>query len=579
MDAVKKAIKSPREIDGKLVDAQQARRILDRIVGYKISPLLWRKVRKGLSAGRVQSVAVKLICDREDEIDKFVSEEYWSITANLKKDDTNEIFQAKFYGTIKEKLKLPDKKSVDEVLKNLNKAEYLINDVKKKEKKRVPAPPFITSTLQQEASRKYGFTAKRTMSAAQQLYEGISVKGEGFIGLITYMRTDSVRVSEEALSSAREYISKKYGKDYLPPSPRRYKSKKAAQDAHEAIRPTNALLEPKMIKESLKPDQYKLYKLIWERFIASQMEAAVFDTMSVDILANDYLFKASGSNMKFPGFIVLYLEGKDEEQDEEGMLPDLEKGQKVINKNLEPKQHFTQPPSRYTEATLVKTLEEKGIGRPSTYAPIITTIISRGYVEREKKTLIPTELGIVVTDIMKDFFKDIVDIEFTVNMEDKLDQIEEGNMDWKELLKHFYSPFEKTLKEAENNMGKIEIKDEETDEICEKCGRNMVIKMGRYGKFLACPGFPECRNAKPIMKAIGIKCPKCGEEVYEKKSKKGKKYYGCGNNPKCDFMLWDEPVDEKCPKCGNMLVKKVTRQSQKIKCSEKECSYERNLKD
>ena len=574
-EAVQKAIKNPREIDAKLVDAQQARRILDRIVGYKISPLLWKKVRKGLSAGRVQSVAVRLICDREEEIEKFVPEEYWSITANLKKKDTNEVFDAKFYGIREGKQKLSNKEAADEILSNLKGAKYLVSDVKKKEKKKSPAPPFITSTLQQEASRKYGFSAKRTMAAAQQLYEGVNVKGEGFIGLITYMRTDSVRVSEEALSQARKYISQRYSSDYLPSSARRYKGKKSAQDAHEAIRPTNALLEPNMVKESLKADQYKLYKLIWERFIASQMEDAVFDTMNVDISANNYIFKASGSTLKFPGFTVLYTEGKDDEQDEEGMLPELEARELLILNKIEPKQHFTQPPSRYTEASLVKTLEEKGIGRPSTYAPIITTIISRGYVEREKKTLKPTELGIIVTDIMKNYFKDIVDVEFTVNMEDKLDRIEEGDMDWIELLKHFYNPFEKTLKEAEKSMGKIKIKDEVTDEICEKCGRNMVIKVGRYGKFLACPGFPECRNAKPILKETGVRCPKCGEQIYEKKSQKGKKYYGCGNNPKCDFMLWDEPVNEKCPKCGELLVKKRNKQPQKIKCSNKECNYER----
>jgi len=572
--AVQNAIKSPRPINDNLVNAQQARRILDRIVGYKISPLLWKKVKKGLSAGRVQSVAARLICDREEEIENFVPQEYWTLTANLMKQETKESFEAKFYGSKKQKMELQNEKEVQRVVEQLKNCKYIVRNVKKGERKKSPAPPFITSTLQQEASRKLGFTAKRTMSAAQQLYEGVEIKGEGFVGLITYMRTDSVRVAEEAQKAAREYILNKYGKAYVPSAPRQYKGKKGSQDAHEAIRPTNVMLEPDKIKDSLKLDQYKLYKLIWERFLASQMSSAEYDTLSVDIEAGDYIFKANGQKMKFDGFMVLYVEGSDEENVEEsGILPVLEDGEEVQLKKLEQKQHFTQPPSRYTEATLIKALEEKGIGRPSTYAPIITTIITRGYVERDKKQLKPTELGKIITDIMKNYFKDIVDIEFTANMEQQLDEIEEGQKNWVDLLKEFYPNFENTLKEAENDIGEIEIQDEVTDEKCEKCGRNMVIKQGRYGKFLACPGFPECRNAKPILQEANVRCPVCQGKVYIKSSKKGRKYYACENNPTCGFMSWDEPVSEPCPQCGSVMVIK----NRKIKCTNKECKYERSI--
>jgi len=571
--AVQNAIKSPRKIDENLVDAQQARRVLDRIVGYKISPLLWKKVRKGLSAGRVQSVATRLICDREKEIESFVPTEYWTLLAKLMNDTTRESFHAKFYGTKKGKIEISSEEEVQKILAELKDKKYIVSSVKKGERKKSPAPPFITSTLQQEASRKLGFTAKRTMSTAQQLYEGVEIKGEGSVGLITYMRTDSVRVSVEAQKAARDYIAEKYGSNYIPSSPRNYKGKKDAQDAHEAIRPSNVFLEPDQIKDSLKPDQYKLYKLIWERFLASQMSAAEYDTLSVDIEAGDYVFKASGQKIKFAGFMVLYVEGKDDEaEEEEGMIPELKEGQEVSLKKLEPAQHFTQPPPRYTEATLIKSLEEKGIGRPSTYAPIITTIISRGYVEREKKQLKPTELGNVITDIMKNYFKEIVDVEFTANMEQQLDEIEEGQKNWVDLLKEFYAPFENTLKEAENKIGNIELKDEVTDEKCEKCGRNMVIKHGRYGKFLACPGFPECRNAKPILEEAGVSCPICKGKVYIKKTQKGRKYYACENNPKCNFMSWDEPFHEPCPQCGGIMVKKGNR----IKCMNQECKYERS---
>jgi len=572
--AVQNAIKSPRPINDNLVNAQQARRILDRIVGYKISPLLWKKVKKGLSAGRVQSVAARLICDREEEIENFVPQEYWTLTANLMKQETKESFEAKFYGSKKQKMELQNEKEVQRVVEQLKNCKYIVRNVKKGERKKSPAPPFITSTLQQEASRKLGFTAKRTMSAAQQLYEGVEIKGEGFVGLITYMITDSVRVAEEAQKAAREYILNKYGKAYVPSAPRQYKGKKGSQDAHEAIRPTNVMLEPDKIKDSLKLDQYKLYKLIWERFLASQMSSAEYDTLSVDIEAGDYIFKANGQKMKFDGFMVLYVEGSDEENVEEsGILPVLEDGEEVQLKKLEQKQHFTQPPSRYTEATLIKALEEKGIGRPSTYAPIITTIITRGYVERDKKQLKPTELGKIITDIMKNYFKDIVDIEFTANMEQQLDEIEEGQKNWVDLLKEFYPNFENTLKEAENDIGEIEIQDEVTDEKCEKCGRNMVIKQGRYGKFLACPGFPECRNAKPILQEANVRCPVCQGKVYIKSSKKGRKYYACENNLTCGFMSWDEPVSEPCPQCGSVMVIK----NRKIKCTNKECKYERSI--
>ncbi len=576
--AVKTAIKSPRNIDEKLVNAQQARRILDRIVGYKISPLLWKKVRRGLSAGRVQSVATRLICDREDAIEDFVPEEYWSLMAILKDEKSNSDFEAKFHGTQKGKIALKNKEDMDKVLNELKDAKYLVKNIKKGERKKYPAPPFITSTLQQEASRKLGFTAKRTMMAAQQLYEGIDVKGEGTIGLITYMRTDSTRISDEAKDHSREFIEQNYGIEYVPDKPRQYKSKKSSQDAHEAIRPTHVHLMPKQIKESLKTDQYKLYKLIWERFVASQMKEALFDVLSVTIQAKDYIFKANGSKIKFAGFMKIYVEGRDEEvEEEQSNIPELQEGQFVQLDKLNPKQHFTQPPPRYTEASLVKALEEKGIGRPSTYAPTISTILGRGYIEREKKQLKPTELGQIITELMKKHFNDIVDIAFTANMEQQLDEIEDGREEWVEVLRKFYHPFAETLKEAEEEIGDIEIQDEVTDIKCEKCGRNMVIKMGRFGKFLACPGFPECRNAKPILEEAGVDCPLCGGKVVIKKTRKGRKYFSCENYPQCELMTWDQPVEEKCPQCQQVLVKKVTKKSSKIQCTNKECDYERGI--
>lgn len=579
-NAVLKAIKSPRQINMDLVNAQQARRVLDRIVGYKISPLLWRNVRKGLSAGRVQSVATKIICDREHEIDNFVAEEYWNIQALLSKDDGRS-FSAKFNGLLNKKLELKSEEDVKNVLQGIENKEFIIQKVKHGEKKRTPAPPFITSTLQQDAARKFGFSAKKTMMLAQQLYEGVDIEGEGSIGLITYMRTDSTRISDEALNEARDYISNNYGEKYLPEKPRVFKTKSASQDAHEAIRPTMPNLPPERVKSSLSRDLFKLYKLIWERFIASQMESALYDTMSVDITAGDYLFKASGSRIAFKGFLILYEEGKDEENTDEdneddkkdGLLPELAEGEKVKPLEIKPTQHFTQPPPRYTEATLVKTLEEKGIGRPSTYAPIISTIMSRGYVIKEKKYLYPTELGKIVNSLMEEHFKDIVDINFTAKMETQLDSVEEGQLEWKDLLHEFYDGFSQTLKSAEERISKVELPVEETDEVCEKCGRNMVVKMGRYGKFLACPGFPECRNAKPILDDAGVLCPKCGGKVYIRKTKRGKNYLGCENYPNCDFSSWDMASEKKCPECGNFMTKKTKGKKIQYTCSLESCSY------
>ncbi len=512
--AVKTAITEPRAIDIDLVDAQQARRVLDRIVGYSISPILWKKVKKGLSAGRVQSVTCKLICDREQEIEDFVPEEYWLLNANLEDEASGGKFTAEYYGKKGKKQKLTDETVVKSVLDDLKKAKFSVVDVKEGEKKRNPAPPFITSTLQQEAARKLGFTVKRTMMAAQALYEGVAVPDHGTVGLITYMRTDSLRIAKEALANARTYIEAQYGKEYLPKNPRVYKTKSTAQDAHEAIRPTILELTPASLKGVLTADMYKLYKLIWERFVACQMESAVYNTVNADVAAGDYLFKASGRQMKFKGFMALYVEGSDDGAEEKNeKLPPLKVGGKLNCLSLDHSQHFTQPPPRYTEATLIKTLEEKGIGRPSTYAPTITTITARGYVNREKKQFVPTELGKVVTEIMAGHFSDIVDVEFTANMEKRLDDIEGGNVDWTNLIREFYGPFAEHLKKAEKELEKVKIADEVSDVICEKCGRNMVYKMGRYGKFLACPGFPECRNAKPIVKETGALCPKCKGKI------------------------------------------------------------------
>ncbi len=559
--AVTAGIKEPREIDESLVDAQQARRVLDRIVGYKISPILWRKVRKGLSAGRVQSVATKLICDREKEINDFDSKEYWTIDAYLYAGKKK--FVSTFYGKGGKKTDIPNAESADKILKAIDDGKYTVTSIKKAEKKKTSAPPFITSTLQQEAGRKLSFTSQRTMQAAQQLYEGINIKGKGQIGLITYMRTDSLRVSDEALSEARGFIEANYGKEYLPAKSKVYKTKKNAQDAHEAIRPTYPTLSPDSIKDSLTNDQYKIYKIIWDRFMASQMTDAIFDTVSADIDVNGYTFRAAGSSVKFAGFSLLYMESGDTDEKKETKLPELNKGDVLRCDKVESEQHFTQPPARYTEASLIKTLEEKGIGRPSTYSPIITTIIARGYVVRSKKSLMPTELGSIVNSIMCENFEDIVDVAFTATMEESLDKVEEGKLDWHNLISDFYSPFEKTLSLAEEKIGNVEIKDEVSDVLCDKCGRLMVYKQGKFGRFLACPGFPECRNTKAIVKGTGISCPKCGKEVIEKKSRRGKLFYGCTGYPECDFTSWDKPTEEKCPKCGGVMYEKAGRAKKK----------------
>ena len=567
--AVTNAIKEPREIDEKLVCAQQARRILDRIVGYKISPLLWKKVKKGLSAGRVQSVATKLICDREEEIQSFIEEEYWTIDANLLKGKKK--IPARFYGKNNKKMDIKSKQDADKILEAIKNESFEVSEVKNSKKKRQAPPPFITSSLQQEAGKKLGFTTARTMQTAQQLYEGVNIKGKGQIGLITYMRTDSLRLSEDAVNEARSYIINNFGESYLPSGPKVYKTKKNAQDAHEAIRPSYTDLTPDSIKSSLTSDQYKIYKLIWERFIACQMNDAQFDVVSVTINAGSYNFKASGTSVVFDGFTLIYTESKEAEEEKITKLPELIKGEILDVSSVGGNQHFTQPPLRYTEASLVKALEELGIGRPSTYAPTITTIINRGYIVRNKKNLVPTELGIVVNSLMKEHFSNIVDVEFTAGMEDSLDLVEEGKKDWHKIIGDFYDPFMMSLKKAEEKIGNIEIKDEESDVKCDKCGRLMVYKQGKFGRFLACPGFPECRNTKTIVKEIGIKCPDCGGEIIEKKTKRGKLFFGCTSFPDCSFTSWDRPTNEKCDKCGGVMFEKLNRGKQKYcpKCSEK----------
>ena len=538
--AVQKAIKEPRNIDLNVVDAQQARRVLDRIVGYQISPLLWKKVKRGLSAGRVQSVAVKLIVEREEEIEKFIPEEYWNIYADLKDNESKKQFEAKFYGKNNKKIEIHSKEEIDKILEDIEKAKYVVKEVKKGEKKRNAAPPFTTSTMQQEASRKLGFTLKKTMSVAQGLYEGVKIPEKGSVGLITYMRTDSTRISEVARQAAKEHIVNTYGEQYY--ENRYYKAKKDSQDAHEAIRPTYADLEPDKIKDSLTKDQYKLYKLIYNRFMASQMSSAIYNTMAVTIDADGYTFKANGQSIKFKGFMVLYVEGTDQEEQEAGMLPELKEGQEVEKIKINPKQSFTEPPARYTEASLVKALEEKGIGRPSTYSPTITTILERRYIEKQQKQLVPTELGKIVNKLLVENFTDIVNVKFTADIESQFDNIAEGKEEWKQMIRDFYGPFKKELDEAEKNLEHIEIKDEVSDVKCDKCGRMMVYKYGRFGKFLACPGYPECKNTKAIVETINVPCPKCGGEVQVRKTKRNRKYYICENNPKtCDFISWNKP--------------------------------------
>ena len=575
---VQTGMSHPHKIDLDLVNAQQARRILDRIVGYKLSPFLWKKVKRGLSAGRVQSVAVRLIVDREKEVKEFVPQEYWSIDAKFTAPSSRKVFAAKLSAIDGKKAEIANKEQSEEILKRLENAVYTVTDVKKRVTKKQPAPPFITSTLQQEASKRMGFQAKRTMKAAQELYEGVEIEGMGAVGLITYMRTDSLRISDEARAAAAKCIEDIYGKEYLPPSPRVFKSKKNAQDAHEAIRPSLPELTPDRVKSSLTTDQFKLYKLIWERFIASQMANALLDTASVTIEAEGCTFKASGYSVKFDGFTKLYEEKKDSDEENNKMLPPIQKDDICKLKEILGNQHFTQPPARFTEASLIKTMEENGIGRPSTYAPTITTIISRMYVERDGKQLKPTALGEVITDLMKDHFKHIVDAKFTAKMENDLDSVERGETNWVDTLDVFYKDFEKVLAKAEKAMeGKrVKVPDEETDVVCDQCGRKMVIKIGRFGKFLACPGFPECKNTKKIVQETKGTCPLCGHKMVQKKSKKGRSFYGCDNYPECNFMTWHVPVEDKCPKCGCTLFKKGGK-SGKLICEKPDCGYERNL--
>ncbi len=570
--AVKDAFKTPRKINMDLVNAQQARRILDRLVGYKISPILWKKVKKGLSAGRVQSVAVKIILDRENEISAFVPEEYWTITAKLA--IKGSAFEAKFTQLNGAKKELTNEQEVNEILEAIRDASFQVGEVKERERQRHPSPPFTTSSLQQEAARKLGFRAAKTMSVAQQLYEGVELGKEGTVGLITYMRTDSTRISGTAQEEAKEYITEKYGDPFVPESPRQYSKKAAnAQDAHEAIRPTSVLRDPESMKPFMSRDQLRLYKLIWERFVASQMSSAVLDTLSVDITAGNTVFRATGSKVRFPGFMKVYVEGNDDGTTEEDKyLPELHSGDILEKQDIEPKQHFTQPPPRYTEARLVRTLEELGIGRPSTYAPTLETIQKRGYVAIEEKKFMPTELGELVIEQMEQFFPEILNVEFTANMEEDLDHVEEGSEDWVKVLAEFYESFEKRLVVAEEEMKEIEIEDEVSDEICEKCGKPLVYKLGRFGKFLACSGFPDCRNTKPIVKDIGVSCPKCKEgHVVERRSKKGRVFFGCDRYPECDFVSWDKPSTKPCPNCSSLMVEKKSKQGIKLQCTS--CDY------
>ncbi|MBR6872229.1 MAG: type I DNA topoisomerase [Ruminococcus sp.] len=576
---IKTGMKNPRSIDVNLVNAQQTRRVLDRIVGYKLSPFLWRKIRRGLSAGRVQSVAVRMICDREEEIRSFVSQEYWSIDAKLLAPESDKPFSAKLATVDGAKIELADKAQSDEVLARLEGAVYKVVNVKKSVHKKSPSAPFTTSTLQQEASRRLSFQGKRTMKAAQELYEGVDIKGMGVTGLITYMRTDSTRVSDEARNAAYKFIREKYGETYIPDAPKKYKTKGNSQDAHEAIRPAHPELTPDLVKESgVSSDQYKLYKLIWERFIASQMANCLMDTVSVDIDANGCGFKASGYSVKFDGYTVLYEEAKDEYEDKKNELPAIKKNDILELVSLQGNQHFTQPPPRYTEATLVKAFEETGIGRPSTYVPTISTILARSYVERDGKQLKPTSLGEVTNDLMKEHFDKIVDVKFTAQMENSLDQIENGSRSWTKTLDAFYKDFSDELEKAETAMDgkRIKVPDEATDEVCDVCGKPMVIKIGKYGKFMACSGFPECSFTRKIVEDTGALCPFCGKRVLMKKSKRGKKYYGCEDNPNCSFMTWDVPSDQKCPNCGSTLFQKGGK-SGKLVCHKEGCGYEKDL--
>ena len=572
-DAVKNSIKHPRKINCNLVDAQQARRVLDRLVGYEISPLLWRNVKWGLSAGRVQSAALKLICDREEEIKKFNPEEYWTVDVKLKKGKKS--FPVKLTTKNKKKIEIKNKEQADQIIDELKENEYIVSKIKKGTKNKNPLAPFTTSTLQQEASKKLNFMTKKTMSVAQQLYEGVEVKKFGTVGLITYMRTDSVRISKEAQEKALNFIDETYGKEYVPEEPRVYKGKKNIQDAHEAIRPTYVEITPEIAKANLSNDQYKLYALIWKRFIASQMATCILNTNSLEIKNGDYTLRASGSTIKFDGYMKVYeyILGEEEES---VLLPELEENEVLKEESIEGKQHFTQPPARYSEAAFVKLLEEKGIGRPSTYVPTISTLISRKYVDREKKILIPTELGFIVNDILSNYFKQIVDTDFTAEMEVKLDNVEAGKESWTHIVDEFFTPLKEDIEKAEKEISKVIIEDKVSDVPCDKCGRLMVIKHGRFGDFLACPGYPECQNTKPIVEEVDANCPLCGGKILVKRSKKGNRFYGCSNYPECNFVSWYEPTNEKCPECGSYMVKRYSKsKGEYLQCSDKECKYEK----
>mgnify|MGYP002509600435 CR=1 FL=1 len=575
-NAVKASLKNAREIDMDLVDAQQARRILDRVVGYKISPLLWAKVKRGLSAGRVQSVALRIIADREDEINAFIPEEYWTLDANLKVEGERKPLTAKFYGTDKKKMTIHSKEELDQILKEIDGADYSVEDIKKSERTKKAPVPFTTSTLQQEASKALNFATSKTMRIAQQLYEGVDVKGNGTVGLITYLRTDSTRISEEADANVREYIGANYGQEFVAAKEAKNGgAHKNIQDAHEAIRPTDVSRTPVAMKESLSRDQFRLYQLIWRRFVASRMQPARYETTSVRIAAGQYRFTVAASKIVFEGFRSVYTEAGEEKEENNVLLKSLDKTSKLTKIDFESKQHFTQPPAHYTEAALVKTLEEWGIGRPSTYAPTISTIIARRYVAKENKNLYLTEIGEVVNNIMKQSFPSIVDVNFTANMESLLDGVAEGKVKWRTLIENFYPDLEAAVQKAEKEQEQVKIEDEVTDVICDQCGRNMVIKYGPHGRFLACPGFPECRNTKPYLEKIGVPCPVCGKEVVLRKTKKGRKYYGCEDNPECEFMSWQKPSLKKCPRCKSYMVEK----GNKLLCSDEQCGYVENIEN
>lgn len=567
--AVKNSIKNPREVNINLVDAQQARRIVDRLVGYEISPILWKNVKWGLSAGRVQSAALNLICQREKEIESFEPKEYWTIDSMLKKDKAK--FLVKLHSYKGAKIELSSEEEADKVLRDLEKNDFLVKSIKKSLRTKNPLPPFTTSTLQQDAYKKLNFSTKRTMSVAQQLYEGVEVKGHGTVGLITYMRTDSVRISQEAQDACKAFINNSFGEKYLPEKPRVYKSKKNIQDAHEAIRPSNVEITPEIAKLTLTEEQYKIYTLIWNRFVASQMSSSLIDTTTVDISNGDYIFRATGSITRFDGFMKIY-EYSNEEEEENSVFPTLEEKEILQRVDISKKQHFTAPPPRYTEASFVKLLEEMGIGRPSTYVPTISTLLDRKYVQREKKNLIPTELGVIVDNIVSEYFKQIVDIDFTAEMESNLDNIEEGKVQWTEIVDKFFKPLKESIDIAEKEVSKVTIEDKVSDVPCDKCGKMMVIKHGRYGDFLACPGYPECKNTKPIVEEIDVSCPECGGKVVVKRSKRGRKFYGCSNYPQCNFVSWYEPTNEKCPKCGTYMLKKYNKnQGEYYLCSNNDC--------